>query len=372
MRSFVFMKMGQNGFDFVIIPKEGGYVYYLLSEKNTPELISKKTWLQLSYDLKEQFGSTKSLHEPRFNLPHFSAREIISESTISKDELKTLGEDYSQTPVKLTPRWNKEKYIEKFNKVQHHLQRGDIYEINLCMEFFAERVTLNPYSLFEKVYERTEAPFSYLSKLGNTYLICGSPERFLKKTGNMLISQPIKGTAKRHSDHTEDRKAAETLRKNPKEQSENVMIVDLVRNDLSRIAQKGTVKVDELFGVQTFKTVHQLVSTVSCEIKEEVTLNQILEATFPMGSMTGAPKVRAMQLIDELESHKRELYSGSVGMLSANGDFDLNVVIRSFVYNQKSGYLSLSVGSAVTVYASAEQEYEECLLKAEALIACLG
>ncbi|MFN3918367.1 MAG: anthranilate synthase component I family protein [Flavobacteriales bacterium] len=368
------MKIRQNDLDFVILPKEGKYIYYLLSEKNTLELapkIKRNSWLQISYDLKEQYGGAKNSHPSRFNFPHFAAREILNEDIVSNDKLEKLGENHPQRKVKLSHRWSKDKYIEQFNKVQYHLQMGNIYEMNLCMEFYAENVGINPYQLFKKVNERTEAPFSCLSKLGSTYLICASPERFLKKTGSQLISQPIKGTAKRNVDQTEDKKLAEELQKNPKEQSENVMIVDLVRNDLSRLAKKGTVKVDELFGVQTFKTVHQLVSTVSCEIKEDLSLNQILEATFPMGSMTGAPKIRAMQLIDELESHKRELYSGAVGIYETNGNFDLNVVIRSFIYNKESGYLSLSVGSAVTVYANAEQEYEECLLKAEALMACL-
>ena len=149
------------------------------------------------------------------------------------------------------------------------------------------------------------------------------------------------------------------------------MIVDLVRNDLSRIAVKNTVKVDELFGIYTFDQVHQMISTISCEVKAETTIKDILQATFPMGSMTGAPKIRAMKLIEKFEETKRGLYSGAIGYISPEGDFDFNVVIRSIQYNTLKMYLSFMVGGAITIASDAELEYQECLVKAKALFEVL-
>jgi para-aminobenzoate synthetase component 1 len=225
---------------------------------------------------------------------------------------------------------------------------------------------------FFKMNEVTQAPFAAYVQFDEFSVFCGSPERFLKKEGNKLITQPIKGTAPRGLDEKEDELIKEQLRNNPKERSENIMIVDLVRNDLSQVASKASVKVDELCGIYTFETVHQMISTVSCELRENITFLDILKATFPMGSMTGAPKKRAMELIEEYESFKRGLYSGTIGYIAPNGDFDLNVVIRSLTWNAKTGLLTLATGSAITVSANGPSEFEECLLKAEALKACFA
>jgi para-aminobenzoate synthetase component 1 len=226
-------------------------------------------------------------------------------------------------------------------------------------------------AIFEKLNKISAAPFSAFSKFGNYFLLCASPERYIQKKGNKLMSQPIKGTAKRSQNKLEDEQLKTELSNNLKEKSENVMIVDLVRNDLSQIAKRGTVKVDELQTIYSFKQVHQMISTISCELKENITFSDILRSTFPMGSMTGAPKISAMKLIEEFESTKRGLYSGAVGYISPNGDFDFNVVIRSIIYNSENMYLSFMVGSAITDKAIAEQEYEECLLKAKALFEVL-
>ena len=194
-----------------------------------------------------------------------------------------------------------------------------------------------------------------------------SPERYLKKVGNQLISQPIKGTARRFADAVLDAQAKEQLSTDPKERSENIMIVDLVRNDLSRTAAKGSVQVEELCAIYSFEQVHQMISTITSEMLPEYKAVDALQTTFPMGSMTGAPKISAMQIIEQLEETKRGLYSGAVGYFTPEGDFDFNVVIRSILYNEQNQYVSFSVGSAITALSVPENEYEECLVKAKAM-----
>ncbi|RYG18379.1 MAG: anthranilate synthase component I family protein, partial [Chitinophagaceae bacterium] len=215
------------------------------------------------------------------------------------------------------------------------------------------------------------SPFSGFLKIKDKYILSATPERFLSKGGNVLTSQPIKGTAKRSANNIEDSNIKENLKNSKKDQAENVMIVDLVRNDLTKSAVKGTVKVDELFGIYTFPQVHQMISSISCELAPDVHLIDAIKNTFPMGSMTGAPKLKAMQLIDKFERSKRGAYSGSFGYITPNGDFDFNVVIRSILYNQATKYLSFQVGGAITYQSDAEQEYEECLLKASAIMSVL-
>ena len=273
--------------------------------------------------------------------------------------------------INIQSRITKRQYIDSVNQLKQHIRKGDIYEVNFCQEFFSENAELNPVHIFEKLNAISQAPFSAYCKFGRHYLMCASPERFLQKRSNKLISQPIKGTIKRSSDLIEDQQLKQELQNNPKERSENVMIVDLVRNDLSRIAKPGSVSVDELFGMYSFKQVHHMISTVSCELKEAVSFTDIIKSTFPMGSMTGAPKVSAMKLIEQFESTRRGLYSGAVGYISPDGDFDFNVVIRSILYNQQNKYLSFMVGSAITDKSDVENEYEECLLKAKAMFEVL-
>lgn len=274
--------------------------------------------------------------------------------------------------LNITERVNKLEYIRKVNAVKQHIRKGDIYEMNYCIEFFAENAEIDPAFVYEKLNEVSQTPLSCYCRFNDKYLISASPERFLKKTGNKIISQPIKGTARRGRNPEEDEAIRSALKDNLKEQSENVMIVDLVRNDLSRTAKKDSVKVEELCGVYSFRQVHQMISTVSAELDEDVHFIDAIKSSFPMGSMTGAPKVKAMQLIEKYETAKRGLYSGAVGYLSPEGGFDFNVVIRSILYNSKHKYLSFMTGSAITDKAEAEKEYDECLLKAKAMLEVLG
>lgn len=269
--------------------------------------------------------------------------------------------------LNINSRISREQYLEKVEEMLRHIHRGDIYEANFCQEFFAENVSIDPVEVFTRLNKISLPPFAVFLKLESHYLLSASPERYLKKTGDRVLSQPIKGTARRSQDIKEDNNIAVALSLDEKERSENIMIVDLVRNDLSKIARKGSVQVDELCKVYSFKQVHQMISTISADLKKGIPPVDVLRSTFPMGSMTGAPKISAMKIIEDLEETKRGLYSGAVGYFSPQGDFDFNVVIRSILYNSENKYISFSVGGAITSRSVPKNEYEECLLKAQAM-----
>ena len=270
-------------------------------------------------------------------------------------------------PIKIKLRIHKDDYFEKVTKMLTHIHRGDIYEANFCQEFYAENSEINPIETFKKLNEISKPPFASFLKFEDKYMMSASPERYIKKNGTTVISQPIKGTAKRSKNKTEDLKLIEDLLKDPKERSENIMIVDLVRNDLSHTATKGSVEVKELCKVYSFLQVHQMISTVQSQVEAETNPVDIIKSTFPMGSMTGVPKISAMNIIENLEETKRGLYSGSVGYFTPNGDFDFNVIIRSILYNATKKYISYSVGGAITAKSEPLKEYEECLVKAKAM-----
>lgn len=353
-----------------------------------------KDWLfgYLSYDLKNDIERLRSnnfdgLHFP--DLFFFQPKKLfllkdnqieIQYLRLCDDEIESDFTDIQQSSgfitlrskIKIEQRISKNEYVSKVNKMLEHIHRGDIYEANFCMEFYAENTTLDPLEIYQKLNSISKPPYATFFKNHPQYLLCASPERYLKKEGDKIISQPIKGTAKRFSDNLSDENSKTELSKNPKERSENIMIVDLVRNDLSHTAIKGSVAVEELCGIYTFEQVHQMISTVVSNVESTISLVEILKTTFPMGSMTGAPKISAMNIIEELEESKRGLYSGAVGYFTPENDFDFNVVIRSILYNAQEKYVSFSVGSAITSQAVPEQEYEECLLKAKAMFEVLS
>lgn len=347
-------------------------------------------WLfgYLSYDLKNSIEPIDSQNIDGLDFPDlffFQPKKIIilaqetlrfeylgiCEEEIADDfhTISTINEPkFKQFPaLNIQDRVSFKEYVKGFDQMKCHIQRGDIYEANYCMEFYADQATIDPLETYWKLNSISEPPFACFGKFNQQYVLCASPERYLKKQGTKIISQPIKGTSKRGTNSEEDLLLKKQLRENPKEQSENVMIVDLVRNDLSKTAIKASVKVEELFGIYTFKQVHQMISTVVSEVAENQNPVNIIQSTFPMGSMTGAPKLSAMKIIEEVEQSKRGLYSGAIGYFTPDNDFDFNVVIRSILYNQKNNYLSFSVGSAITINANAEDEYNECLLKAQAM-----
>ncbi len=268
---------------------------------------------------------------------------------------------------------DKSDYLTQIERIKAHIARGDCYELNYCIEFFAEKVAINPLHVYEQLVQISPNPFAAYYRINDLYLMCASPERYLAKRGGQLFSQPIKGTVKRDPyNAAADDLLKTSLLNSTKERSENVMVVDLVRNDLSRVCTPASVKVDELFGVYTFPHLHHMISTVSGRLREGVNLIDIIRASFPMGSMTGAPKKRVLEFIDAYEPTARGVFSGALGYISPEGDFDFNVVIRSIAYNQSTKYLSYHVGSGITGYANPEKEYEECLLKAEAIAKVLG
>ena len=370
---------------------------FLQSSKNSLKKIDKyidkvNDWIfgYLSYDLKNEIENLTDLNKDVFNLPnlYFYQPKVIwlikeKKAEIYSLDKKNLNEDWDhinsidykdsteKSSVDLITRTSKEEYVRKIKNIKQRILQGDCYEMNYCFDMYSKNKTINPYKTYIKLNDYTRSPMSTFFKLNQLYLLSSSPERFIKRINRKIISQPIKGTAKRGLDSKEDEKIKYTLLSSPKELSENHMIVDLVRNDLSRVAEKGSVKVKNLNKLNTFKRVHQLISTIEAEIAVKTKFSKIITGMFPMGSMTGAPKIESMNIIDEYESTKRGLYSGSIGYIKPNKDFDFNVVIRSIIYDKLLKEINVSVGSAITFKSDPESEFEECLLKAEPMIKSL-
>jgi para-aminobenzoate synthetase component 1 len=349
-------------------------------------------WLfgHFGYDLKNETEILSSAHPDGigFNDLHFFVPEIVVQ--LDDKEVRIFCDADAQEIYReiisypsvidetagakaiIQNKISRDNYSAIIEKLRQHILRGDCYEINFCQEFFAAPVDIDPLQIYNRLTTLSPNPFSVFYKLDSRYCLCASPERYLKKTGNKVFSQPIKGTAKRNFEN----EAADAISKNyllqsSKEKSENVMIVDLVRNDLSRICKAGSVKVDELFGIYSFPQVHQMISTVSGELEDDLNWIDCVKATFPMGSMTGAPKKKVMELIEQYEQTKRGLFSGAIGYIKPGGEFDFNVVIRSILYNETANYLSFQTGGAITYNSDAAMEYEECMLKAEAMMKVL-
>lgn len=340
----------------------------------------------LNYDLKNEIENFHSIKTNKIDFPDIFLFQPAVVITINKNEIEIscfdnkaneIFESIKQVTLnnhinsKLNKKINaaitKDEYVNTIEELKKHLLRGDCYEINFCHEFFIEDANINPLEIYTSLLKISPSPFSCYYKLNDKYLLCASPERFLAKHERTIFSQPIKGTAARNKDEALDVLQKSNLYNSAKEKSENVMIVDLVRNDLSRICEKGSVTANELFNIYSFPQVHQMISTVSGILRNDISFSDIIKATFPMGSMTGAPKHRVMQLIDQYEKTNRGLFSGSVGYITPQKDFDFNVIIRSIFYNQTNKYLNYFAGSAITIYADAESEYEECRLKAAAI-----
>lgn len=350
-------------------------------------------WLfgHLGYGLKNEVELLSSRHkdlidfgtcfffEPEVVLQLQNNQLVISSEVYDVFEIfKDINEAPAEMLVKIPAEINiqssitKAAYIDAVNALKQHIKRGDCYEINFCQQFFAKDVVIDPLYTYSRLMELSPSPFAALYKLNDKYCLCASPERYLKKTGRSILSQPIKGTSKRNNqDEGEDIASKNKLQSSSKERSENVMIVDLVRNDLSRICKEGSVQVEELFGIYSFPQVHQMISTIKGELREGLHWTDAISATFPMGSMTGAPKKRVMELIDEYETTSRGLFSGSIGYVNPGGDFDFNVVIRSIFYDEAKRNLSFSAGGGITFNSNAADEYEESMLKASIIVKVL-
>lgn len=341
------------------------------------------TWL--GYDLKNELEKLDSSNKDRIGfLPCYAfvpeqllvindKGECVTGNELAGQLLQMSLPDESTDAetVLIQQKVSRSQYINDIEKIRQHIIEGDVYELNYCTEFYAENTQIDPEHVYGRLIRKSPVPFAAFVKHGGKYLMCASPERFITRKDNRVYSQPIKGTSPRGNNETEDTVYREQLLGSEKERAENLMIVDLVRNDLAKTAQTGTVKVDELFGIYAFPQVHQMISTISAEPTPGAGNAEIIKEAFPMGSMTGAPKIMAMKLIEQYEQTKRGLYSGAVGYFSPKGDFDLNVVIRSIQYNSEARYLNFEVGSAITYDSVAEEEYNECLLKAKAMMEVL-
>lgn len=313
-------------------------------------------------------------------IPHNTTQLVVETVNVNPEQiwLQIISTNDSDFEVHIPPQidWHynlaKDEYIAIVEQLRTHIAAGDCYEINFCREAAAANVVLDPVHVFTKLNQINSAPFAALYRKCEQWLLCTSPERFLYKDDTLLLSQPIKGTTRRGSNNILDSDLKSELQQNIKERAENVMIVDLMRNDLACCCEPGSIKVPELFGVYTFPQVHQLISTVTGCLKAGTDTNEIIRHTFPMGSMTGAPKYIVMQLIAQYEKSTRGLYSGTLGYVNPKGDFDFNVVIRSLVYNALSQSLSYHTGGAITYDSNPEQEWKEVELKAKALEQVFG
>jgi para-aminobenzoate synthetase component 1 len=356
------------------------FTYSFIDEQN---FTGKWLFGYLGYDLKNRLENLQSKNPAYIKFPESLCFEPLHLFVWENDYINVFTETsekelFAEIQNFTSPHFQEqigeirskvsfEQYCQNVEAIKNHIIEGDIYELNYCIEFVAENICLNPIERYLYLCQLSPMPFSALLKVENKYVLCASPERFLKKTGQTLISQPIKGTIRRGNSPEEDQTNYQILRNSEKEIAENMMIVDLVRNDLARSAVVGSTRVAEFFGIYPFRQVFQMISTIEAELSPNVSPQKAIANAFPMGSMTGAPKIRAMELIDRYENSRRGVFSGAIGYFSPQGDFDFNVVIRSLFYDASKQKLSFQVGSAITYDAQAETEYQECLLKAQAI-----
>lgn len=391
--NFCFLDNHQYEFDksYECIAGAGSIASVVTTDDHSLEALSKFQkencdWIfgHLTYDVKNEIEQLTSQNFDGIQFPgmFFFVPEIVFILSADSVSIGVYGDDSDIIFNKILSdirnhkksgiatfksRFSKDEYLQAVKELQQHIVRGDCYEICFCQEFFAENMLIDSVEVFQKLSKISPNPFAAFYKYDDRYLMCASPERFLKKIKNTILSQPIKGTAKRQGNPQSDEQERTALQFNAKERAENIMIVDLVRNDLSKICTEGSVSVTEYLKIYSFPQVHQMISTISGNLRDDISFAEILAATFPMGSMTGAPKKRAMELIEKYEKTKRGLFSGTVGYINPEGDFDFNVIIRSILYNESKRYLSIQAGSAITFQSDAEKEFDECLLKVEAM-----
>lgn len=332
-----------------------------------------------AYDLKNEIESLQSSHPDGISFPDlfFFVPKVFVQlrgavmtigsfhddhHAVFEDIMRAAPHQRKHVPPTIVQRYTKDEYVGAVRQLQHHIGRGDCYEVNFCQEFFATDAVIDPLGLYRKLSTLSPNPFAAFYKVDGRYLLCVSPERYLRKEGEQVYSQPIKGTRKRVPG--DDERSIWEMQNDSKERAENVITVDLVRNDLSRVCRRDSVVVEDLCAVYTFPQVYQMMSTIRGVLLPGIALADVVRATFPMGSMTGAPKKRVMELIETYERSRRGLFSGSVGYCNPQGDYDFNVVIRSVLYNEPDRYLSFQTGAAITAASDPLQEYDECLLKA--------
>ena len=339
----------------------------------------------VGYDLKNKFEELSSLNSEIIHTPEllfFVPKIIIG---IDREENVTLikgalppnfwHESEQKHPHRINPEEVpiiKEDYLKKINTIHELIREGEVYELNYCVPHKFTYEEFSPINFQIALINKSPVPMAAYFSADSLHLCGASMERYLTKKEDKILSQPIKGTIKKGETIEEDHALIASLLNSEKDRAENVMIVDLVRNDLNKICQTSSVKVSELCEIYSYLQVHQMISTVEGKLKPNTSFTDILRATFPMGSMTGAPKIAAMKHIDELESFKRGWYSGSVGYIQPNGDFDFNVVIRSLLCDEDKKILNYCAGGAITIDSNPENEWEEIQVKTKAITEVLN
>ncbi len=340
-------------YDYQSVPEQGSYA-------NHP--------VQHSFDKLQFFNPSIVIYISRDKLQVTIETATDDAADIYRAIQAASSEVAGDLPViSFNRRIEREQYLDTISTLRRHIADGDCYEINFCVEGYNEHVAVQPLSVYHALNNISPAPFSAYYRNNDGYMMCASPERYLCKQQDKILSQPIKGTARRDADKQKDAEIKAALQQSIKDRAENVMIADLVRNDIARSSIAGSVKAEELFGIYTYPQVHQMISTISGILKPGIPFTDAIRYSFPMGSMTGAPKIKVMQLIAQYEHSKRELFSGTVGYITPGGDFDFNVIIRSLFYNAATQYLSYQTGGAITYDSTPEQEWDEMRLKAWAL-----
>lgn len=322
------------------------------------------------YDLKNYRDRLHSSNEDRVNLPEMwmgRAKSVYFAKVLPGKEPHQKNKNIQKRAYKITnlsSSVRREDYISQIKKAQKCIFEGDFYEINLSHQLSGE-FEGNVLGLYDDMRSAGPVPFGSFMRIGETEICCASPERFLTRLGTSIVSDPIKGTRARGNSIMEDEQIARELTESAKDKAENLMIVDLVRNDFSIVCKPGSVNVEKLFEIQRFGTVHQMVSRIKGTLKDGISSEEVIAACFPMGSMTGAPKIKSMEIIELLENYKRGLYSGAIGFFKPDGDFNFNVVIRTAFIN--SGKIYYATGGAITADSDPQMEWEETIVKARAL-----
>lgn len=293
------------------------------------------------------------------NKDNYSSRKIEDFLNHSKKE--------NNNKIRLQSQLSKSEYLSRIHALQTAMKNEDVCVAVFCQTFYAAQHKINPKTTYFHLNKRSKSPFSCFLQWDEKYVLSASPERFIKKEGNKLITQPIKGTARRGTTKSEDNRFKEELISSQKEREENTLVVQGIKDELAQIAYRNSIDVESFFQVHTFETVHQLISTISAELPSDITFGTLLNAVFPMGSMVGFPKVKALELLNKYENFDRGLYSGTIGYIKPNGDFDFNVVIRSILYDNERENIMCPVGGGITLQSSPEDEYNECLIKLKVL-----
>jgi aminodeoxychorismate synthase component I len=313
---------------------------------------------ELGYALEPKFAALPS---PRSRTPLLLFGAFAAPRPYAGD----FGAALQNSRIALKPAWTRDEYAARFQKCRDFIFAGDVYQINLTFPLHG-RFEGDPFALYHALRERQPVAYGGIVALGDETIVSLSPEVFFEARDRQIRARPMKGTARRGFMPPEDMARAQYLVEDEKSRAENLMIVDLLRNDLSRLAEVGSVKVTDLFTVQTYPTLHQMTSGIEARLREGVTLAELFSGLFPCGSVTGAPKIRAMEIIRDLECAARGVYCGSLGVISPEGDMRFNVAIRTLTIFPDHE-LICNVGSAIVADSSAREEYEECLIKARFL-----